>query len=198
LRRRGCARAVPADLFGKLSPANPARPAGFFDGRRPGFSLLKDLPVTRHFRDDEEIARIARGVFDLSLPKPEWTHAAHFAAALWVLRHRPEPAEALLRAAIPAYNASTGVPNTDHSGYHETITLASVAAARALLKSHSTATPLHAVLDALMAGPLGRSDWLLAHWTKARLFSVEARRGWVGPDLTPLPFAVAIATAASS
>jgi hypothetical protein len=151
----------------------------------------KDLPVTRHFRTDEEIARIARGVFDLSLPKPEWTHAAHFAAALWVLRHGPEPAEAVLRRAIPAYNAATGVPNTDDSGYHETITLASVAAARALLKAHPPETPLHLVLDALMAGPLGRSDWLLAHWSKARLFSVEARRSWVEPDLAPAPFAAA-------
>jgi hypothetical protein len=144
--------------------------------------------VTRHFRNDEEIARIARGVFDLSLPKPEWTHAAHFAAALWVLRHRPEPAETVLRCAIPAYNAATGVPNTDDSGYHETITLASVAAARALLETHSSETPLHAVLDALMAGPLGRSDWLLAHWTKERLFTPEARRRWVEPDLAPAPF----------
>jgi len=144
--------------------------------------------VTRHFNNDEEIARIARGVFDLSLPKPEWTHAAHFAAALWILRHRAEPAEAVLRAAIPAYNSATGVPNTDDSGYHETITLASVAAARARLAEHEPGAPLHLVLDAVMAGPLGRSDWLLAHWSKGRLFSVEARRGWIEPNLEPLPF----------
>jgi len=41
------------------------------------------------------------------------------------------------------------------------------------------------VNDALMAGPLGRSDWPLAYWSKARLFSVEARRGWVEPDVKP-------------
>jgi hypothetical protein len=146
--------------------------------------------VTRTFHTDEEIARIAGGVLDLSLPKPEWTHAAHFAAALWVLRHRPEPAEAVLRLAIPAYNEATGVPNTDHGGYHETITVASVAAARAHLAGRPPGTPLHAVLDALMAGPHGRSDWLLAHWSKPRLFSVAARRGWLAPDLAPLPFPV--------
>jgi hypothetical protein len=40
----------------------------------------------------------------------------------------------------------------------------------------------------LMSSPLGKSDWPLAYWTRARLFSVEARRSWVEPDLEPLPF----------
>ena len=30
---------------------------------------------------DTDIDRIARGVIDRTLPKAEWTHAAHFAAA---------------------------------------------------------------------------------------------------------------------
>ena len=47
--------------------------------------------------------------------------------------------------------------------------------------------PLHVVLAELLAGPCGRPDWILAHWTKDRLFSVEARRAWVAPDLQPLP-----------
>ena len=32
---------------------------------------------------DADIERIALGVVDRTLPKPEWTHAAHFAAALF-------------------------------------------------------------------------------------------------------------------
>lgn len=143
------------------------------------------------FATDAAIARIAAGVFDRSLPKADWTHQAHFAAALWVLRHRDDaPTEALLRAAIPPFNAATGVQNTDTSGYHETITVASVGAARAELGRHPPGRPLAQVLAELMGGPLGRSDWLLAYWTKARLFSIEARRGWTAPDLAPLPFVV--------
>jgi hypothetical protein len=42
--------------------------------------------------------------------------------------------------------------------------------------------------NALMASPLGKSDWLMGYWSRALLFSVEARRGWVEPDLKPLPF----------
>jgi hypothetical protein len=142
--------------------------------------------MTRIYRTDEDIARIARGVRERTLPKLEWTHAAHFACALWLLRHAPEPPpETTMAPLIRAYNAATGVPNTDSDGYHETITLASLAAARALFEACPPDRPLHETLDRLMAGPLGRSDWLLAYWSKARLFSVEARRTWVDPDLAP-------------
>ena len=147
--------------------------------------------MTKPIEDDLAVERIARGVTDRTLPKPEWTHAAHFAAALWLIRHEAgEPAEARMPGLIRAYNAATGVPNTDTEGYHETITLASIAAARAALAAHPADRPLHEVLRELMAGPLGRSDWLLAYWSKPRLFSVEARRSWVEPDLQPLPYAL--------
>jgi len=39
-----------------------------------------------------------------------------------------------------------------------------------------------------MAGPLGRPDWPLAYWSKSVLFSAEARRGWVEPDLAAFPY----------
>ena len=62
---------------------------------------------------DSDIERIAAGVLDLTHPYAEWTHAAHFAAALWLLR-RP----AVLRQhggmepIIRRYNEAVGVPNT--------------------------------------------------------------------------------------
>ena len=88
---------------------------------------------------------------------------------------------------IRAYNEVTGTPNTDTSGYHETITLASLRAARAWLaaRPHST---LHRALEELLASPFGRSDWLLRYWTRPVLFSVAARRAWVEPDVESLPF----------
>ena len=147
--------------------------------------------MTKPYDSDLAIARIARGVADRTLPKLEWTHAAHFAAALWLIRHEAgEPAEARMPGLIRAYNAATGVPNTDREGYHETITLASIAAARTVLAAQPRERPLCEVLAELMAGPLGRSDWLLAYWSRGRLFSVEARRRWIEPDLQPFPYAV--------
>ena len=142
-----------------------------------------------NFTSETEIHRIGLGLIDRSLPKPEWTHAAHFAAALWLMRCRPE-LEASVRMPdfIRAYNAATGVANTDTSGYHETITQASLRAARAELDRYSASTPIFEIANALMASPLGRPDWLLAYWSNARLFSSEARKRWCDPDVQPFPF----------
>jgi hypothetical protein len=140
-----------------------------------------------HFNSDAEIERIARGLIDRSLPKSSWTHAAHFAAALWLLRWGGAHAASNMPLFIRAYNEATGVPNTDTSGYHETITFASLRAARAWLADRP-GVPLHTALRELLASPLGRSDWLLAYWSRPVLFSVAARRAWVEPDVGPLPF----------
>ena len=140
------------------------------------------------FISDDELAAIALGVMDLTLPKPRWTHRAHFAAALWLLANRPDlDLPRAMPGLIRAYNEATGVANTDTDGYHETITQASLRAASSFLEEHRDKT-LFAVCNALMDGPLGKSDWLLAYWTKDRLFSVGARRAWVEPDIRPLPF----------
>lgn len=145
--------------------------------------------MPNHFCTATEIERIGRGLVDRSLPKREWTHAAHFAAVLWLLRHRGEPDVALeMPRLIRAYNEATGVANTDTGGYHETITLASIRAARSVLDRHGESAPLHAIANDLLASELGRSDWLLRYWSRTRLFSVEARRLWIEPDLKPLPF----------
>ncbi|MFC3071296.1 hypothetical protein [Phenylobacterium soli] len=141
--------------------------------------------MTTHYPDDAAIERLARGLIERSLPKSVWTHAAHFGAALWLLRaHGLSETTRRMPSIIRAYNEATATPNTDDSGYHETITLASLRAADALLAARPGA-PLHEILDELMATTMGRPDWLLAHWSKAVLFSVAARRGWVEPDLAP-------------
>ena len=140
------------------------------------------------FSTDAEIAAIGRGVMDLSLPKPCWTHAAHFATALWLIACRQDlDASRAMPGFIRAYNEATGVANTDTDGYHETITQASLRAARSFLLLNPGRS-LFETCNALMASPLGRSDWLLVYWSRALLFSVEARRRWVEPDLKPLPF----------
>jgi hypothetical protein len=145
--------------------------------------------MTDHYPSDDAIARVGLGLLDRSLPKPEWTHAAHFAATLWLLRTRPDVTpERDLRAIICAYNEATGVQNTDSSGYHETITQASIRAARTFLAERPGDEPLHLTIDALMASPLAKSSWLLSYWSKDLLFSAESRRGWIAPDLQPLPW----------
>lgn len=88
---------------------------------------------------------------------------------------------------IRGYNDACGTANTDTSGYHETITLASLRAARHWLNEHPD-SPCHVALKQLLASPLGQPDWLLRHWSRERLFSIDARRHWLEPDLQTLPF----------
>jgi hypothetical protein len=140
-----------------------------------------------HFRCHAEIERIGRGLLDRSLPKAEWTHAAHFVAACWLLRQPGVEAERELPDLIRAYNEATGTPNTDSGGYHETITQASLRAARAWLAARPD-LPLHEALEQLLASAYGRSHWLLEYWSREALFSVAARRAWLEPDLQALPF----------
>lgn len=139
--------------------------------------------------DDGAIERLALRFIARSLPKAEWTHAGHFAAALWLLRHRPDltmPDE--IRQLIICYNEATDTANTDTGGYHHTITLASMRAAADHLRGCPPDAPLHAALRSLMASPLGHPDWLLTYWRRDTLFSATARRAWIEPDLDVLPF----------
>jgi hypothetical protein len=143
-----------------------------------------------HYDSDAEIAAIGEALLARTLPKPGWTHAAHFAAALWLIKCRPDlPARTRMPGIIRAYNEATGVANTATEGYHETITLASLGAAA----SHIEANPngaLHVLANTLLAGPCGDKNWLLAYWSRARLFSPRARANWIEPDLAELPFPV--------
>ena len=140
-----------------------------------------------HPDSDTEIEHIARGLIDRTLPKSGWTHAAHFAAALFLLRHRGDTAFHDLPPLIRAYNESTGVANTDTGGYHETITVASLRVARAWL-AERPGVSLHTALGELLASPYGRSNWLLGYWSRELLFSVAARRAWVDADLRPFTY----------
>jgi hypothetical protein len=142
-----------------------------------------------HFACEAEILRIGEGLFARTLPRTEWTHAAHFAAALWLMRYRPDlDAAQTMPGLIRAYNESVGGVNDDTSGYHETITLASLRAARGVLDAYPSDMPVWRIADALMSTNLANPNWLLEYWSRDRLMSVEARRNWVEPDLKSLPF----------
>ena len=133
---------------------------------------------------DAEIDRIGEAFADRTLDKSEWTHKGHFTAAMWALTRKSD-AFAEMPVLIRAYNVSTGTPNTDQSGYHETITLASLRCAAEFLRNAQSRAE---ALTALHASRYGCSDWLLEYWTRGRLFSAQARRSWIEPDLKTLPF----------
>jgi hypothetical protein len=135
------------------------------------------------FTSDAEVRVLGEGLIARTVPKEQWTHAAHWASTLWMLTEKPEMLpERDMPGLIRAFNESVGGQNTDTAGYHETITQASIRAARRFLREREVGEPLFVRCNALMETELGDPEWLMEYWSRERLFSVEARRGWVEPD----------------
>jgi len=155
----------------------------------------------RLFHSDDEIVHIGEGLIALTLPKPEWTHEAHLATTTYLLTRRPDiDVDRQLPSFIRAYNESVGGVNSDSEGYHETITRVFLHGVRLFLAEGGAsgtvrgtvslrrrAEPLHELVNELLLSPMGRRDWPLRFYSRERLFSVEARRKFIPPDLAALP-----------
>jgi hypothetical protein len=145
------------------------------------------------FESDAELAAHVQGLLDATLPKARWTHEGHIAAtAGLMLLHPAVELEHDLRGLIMRLNDSHGVPNSDTRGYHETITRFFLLALRDALARDDATRPPHERVNALLdGGALGSGKRALApYWSEGVLFSAEARRGWVAPDIAPLPYPI--------
>ena len=142
----------------------------------------------RLFTSDAEIEHLGEGLLACTLAKAEWTHEAHLAATTYLLLKRPDvDVDAELPGIIRRFNESVGGVNSDSEGYHETITRAFLAGVRLFLAEADRKEPLHELVDELLLSPMGRRDWPLRFYTPERLFSVEARRRFLPPDVAALP-----------
>ena len=142
----------------------------------------------RFFTSDAEIEHIGEGLVARTLPRPEWTHEAHLAATTYLLLRRPDiDLDSQLPSLIRRYNESVGGVNSDSEGYHETITRVFLHGVRLFLSEADSSEPLHELVNELLLSPMGRRDWPLRFYSRERLFSVEARRTFVPPDLAALP-----------
>ncbi len=138
----------------------------------------------RLFAGDAAVRHIGEGLLARTLTRPEWTHEAHLAACLYILAERPDIVpERDLPDIIRRFNESVGGVNSDTEGYHETITQFFISGVRAFLARTDAALPLAEKVNALLQAPEGRRDWPLRFYSRERLFSKEARLGWVEPDL---------------
>jgi hypothetical protein len=142
----------------------------------------------RLFKSDAEIVHIGEGLLARTLPREEWTHEAHLAATTWLLTRRADvDIDQELPGIIRGYNESVGGVNDDTQGYHETITRVFLHGVRLFLSEADPHEPVHELVSELLLSPMGRRDWPLRFYSAARLFSVEARRHFMPPDLAALP-----------
>jgi hypothetical protein len=142
----------------------------------------------RKFNSDAEIEHVGEGLLARTLPRAEWTHEAHLAATTYLLMRRPHvDIDAELPGVIRGYNESVGGVNSDSEGYHETITRVFLHGVRLFLAEADSEEPLHQLVNDLLLSLMGRRDWPLRFYSRERLFSVEARREFIPPDLAELP-----------
>jgi len=141
----------------------------------------------RLFERDSDVRALGTGLLACTLPREAWTHEAHLGACLWLVSERPDiDVDAEIATIISRYNESVGGVNDDTQGYHDSITRAYVAGVRWFL-SETAEAGLAARVNAMLLSDVGRRDWPLRFYSRERLFSVAARRGFVEPDLAPLP-----------
>ncbi len=134
---------------------------------------------------DADVERLVERVESATLPHVEWTHAAHLAYTVALVRRDGAGALDTFRASILRLNATHGVAQTLERGYHETITrfyIWAVARELALLPPDLT---LGESATQVVSQFTDRTI-PLRHYTKARLMSWEARTGWLSPDLMPM------------
>lgn len=137
----------------------------------------------RLYADAAEIRRVGEAMLACTLPKEGWTHEAHLSTCLWLIVERPDVLpERDLPGLIRRYNESVGGQNTDTAGYHETITQLYIRGVRAFLATREGGDLL-VLVNGLLESPLAPRDWPLRFYARERLFSVEARRGWIEPDI---------------
>jgi hypothetical protein len=142
----------------------------------------------RLFASDADVEHAGEGLLSRDLPRAEWTHEAHLAATTYLLLLHPEiDLDAELPSLIRCYNESVGGVNSDTEGYHETITRVFLHGVRLFLAEANPSEPVHKLVNELLLSPMGRRDWPFRFYSRERLFSVEARRHFVTPDLAALP-----------
>lgn len=125
---------------------------------------------------------IISGFLDLSLPKDEWTHAAHLITALYLIQtHGLTQAEHLMPDMIRAYNVAKGGINSDTEGYHHTLTIFYLRRLSAYKDAH-THLSMPELCEHVLASPEGMRTYPLTRYTKDVLFSLAARKNWVDPD----------------
>lgn len=146
---------------------------------------MKDENILFAVADAE---KLVKGFTDCTLHKDEWTHEAHLIAGLWLLARHGENALPEMRTRLLRYNESVGGVNDDHNGYHETMTVFWFWALKEMFSDDDGKVywSQDALDDLLFDEVLADRNIWADFYSKELMMSVEARRGFVAPDLKPM------------
>ncbi len=106
-------------------------------------------------------------------------------AFLYLRDHPFEEALARIGSGIRALNHANHVPETETSGYHETVTVAWARLIGSAIQVHGPRSSFSAFIA---ANPhLRHKSLLRLYYTRDRILSPKAKATFVDPDLAPLP-----------
>ncbi|MBL8669845.1 MAG: hypothetical protein JNK11_04270 [Alphaproteobacteria bacterium] len=144
----------------------------------------KDSPAQPN---EADIADLLQRFDAAKLEPARWTHLAHLAVGAALIRRLGYlDACRAIPGRIWRLNEASGVPNSDTRGYHHTVTMAFLWGVSRALAAQPADLPLAQLVERMAGTALATKQFPLAHYGFERLWSAEARRGWVAPDLAPM------------
>jgi hypothetical protein len=130
----------------------------------------------------KEIETLVDAFERVEISRQEWTHRAYLTVTLYYCSRYPlRSATARMRYGIMRLNEKNGVANTATSGYHETMTVFWTITVRDFLKA-SRHRDLVGLANELITS-YGDPRLPLGYYSRSVLFSPEARRCYIRPDL---------------
>jgi hypothetical protein len=135
--------------------------------------------MTTYFKTEQEIEAVVRGLESCTTPVDDFPHRSHLAVATWYLNRATVP-EALdkMRASILRFLDHYGIEGK----YNETITKFWLLIVKRCLGGMVSEVGLVERTNAVIA-VAGDSRLMFEYYSRERLWSEQAVREWVGPDL---------------
>ncbi|MEO1437568.1 MAG: hypothetical protein AAFV80_18665 [Bacteroidota bacterium] len=131
----------------------------------------------------DQILQLVRAFETHQLPKAAWTHEAHLIVAIHHASSYPESQTlGLTRQQIRSYNEAIGTANTDHTGYHETITRIWLTIAHQFVALHAS-LDLEERVNRFLQSKYADRALIFRFYSKEYLMSAEARLNYVKPDV---------------
>ena len=135
------------------------------------------------YKTDEEIRSLVKAFEERTLPKDEWTHAAHLTIGLYYCLNCPfAVAKNWMSDCIHWLNDAHGTPNTESSGYHETLTYFWLKTISNFLEKRACDESLAKLANELIRS-CSDTGLPLKFYSRELLFSTEARMRLIKPDL---------------
>ena len=134
-----------------------------------------------YFENDKEITDLVRRFESCEINPADFRHYQHLTVALWYVKQFPyDIASDKIRTGIQKLAAAYG-----KTGYHETITVFWLMVVRDFVAKTSGDVSMCDLANRLIASCTGK-NLVNEYYSEDLLATVEAKHGWVEPDLKRL------------